>query len=98
MPSLIGQGTADRQLRVRIPDAPIGSQIPKEVSDWMAAVVRNLALADEIRQQPLARGYTISGTYTDTRSLNFDTATLDNLLAFVCTLVTDLKKGGILAG
>ena len=42
----------------------------------------------------LAQAFTITGTYTTTRTLNVATATLPDLIAFVATWVADRQKGG----
>ena len=42
----------------------------------------------------IAQNFTITGSYTATRTLNVSTAALSDLIAFVATLVSDLQKGG----
>lgn len=42
----------------------------------------------------IATNFTITGAFTDTRTLDVTSATLADVRAFIATLITDLKKGG----
>ena len=42
----------------------------------------------------IAAPYTIEGDYTETRTLNVETATLEEVKAFIATFIGDLKRGG----
>jgi hypothetical protein len=42
----------------------------------------------------IAAPYEITGSYTETRSLDVGTSTLAETQAFIATLITDLKRGG----
>lgn len=42
----------------------------------------------------IAQGFTVTGAYTTTRSLNTGTAVLADLIAFVATFISDCQKGG----
>lgn len=42
----------------------------------------------------IASAFTISGTYTQTRTLNVAAPTVANIAAVLATLIDDLKRGG----
>lgn len=42
----------------------------------------------------IAQAFTIEGDYTETRTLNVETATLEETKAFIATLIADLQRGG----
>jgi len=42
----------------------------------------------------IAAAFTIEGDYTETRTLNVGTSTLEETQAFIATLIGDLKRGG----
>lgn len=42
----------------------------------------------------IAQAFTITGSYTETRTLDAGTATLADLRAFIATFINDLKRGG----
>ena len=42
----------------------------------------------------IANGYTITGSYTATRTLNVGVSTLAQTQAFLATLIADLQRGG----
>ncbi len=42
----------------------------------------------------IAQNFTITGAYTDTRTLDVSTATLPDLIAFVATYIADMQRGG----
>ncbi len=42
----------------------------------------------------IAAAFTITGAYTETRTLNVGTSTLAQTQAFLATLIEDLKRGG----
>lgn len=42
----------------------------------------------------IANAFTISGTYTATRTLNVTSPTLANIAAVLATLIADLQRGG----
>lgn len=44
--------------------------------------------------ETVADAYTISGTFTETRTLNVTTPSTANLAAVLATIITDLKKRG----
>jgi len=42
----------------------------------------------------IAQGYTITGTFTQTRNLNVTSPTLANIAAVLATLLLDFQQGG----
>jgi hypothetical protein len=63
--------------------------------NWLHAQLRAIEAASrENDLVTIANAFTISGTYTTTRTLNVATATLSDLIAFVATFIDDCKKGG----
>jgi len=42
----------------------------------------------------LGQGFTITGTYTETRELDLSTPTAANVAAVLATLITDMQRGG----
>lgn len=42
----------------------------------------------------IAAPYTVTGDFTETRTLNVGTSTLEETQAFLATLINDLKRGG----
>ena len=57
--------------------------------------IREIALASaEVDLTDISNAFTVSGTYTPTRTLDVTTPTLQNLVAFVATFIDDCKRGG----
>lgn len=48
----------------------------------------------EVDLLDIANAFTITGTYTETRTLNVGTSTLAETQAFVATFISDCKRGG----
>lgn len=42
----------------------------------------------------IGAAYTINGAFTETRTLNVSSPTIDNVAAVLATLIADLKRGG----
>lgn len=42
----------------------------------------------------IAKSFTITGSYTETRTLNVGTSTLAQTQAFIATFISDCKRGG----
>ena len=42
----------------------------------------------------IAAAFEVTGSYTETRTLNVGTSTLEETQAFIATLIADLKRGG----
>lgn len=42
----------------------------------------------------IGSAYTISGSFTETRTLNVSSPTIANVAAVLATLISDLKRGG----
>lgn len=57
--------------------------------------LREIELASaEFNIVDIAAAFTITGSYTETRTLNVGVSTLAQTQAFIATLVEDLKRGG----
>lgn len=61
---------------------------------WAHRALKTIERASFEDIETLFDDLTISGTYTDTRTLDADTATLADLIAFVATLISDIQKRG----
>jgi hypothetical protein len=48
----------------------------------------------EVDLLDIANAFTVSGTYTQTRTLNVTAPTLANAVAFLATFIDDCKRGG----
>lgn len=60
-----------------------------------ASAIREIELASaEIDLLDIANGFTITGTFTETRTLNVGVSTLAETQAFIATLIDDFKRGG----
>jgi hypothetical protein len=66
--------------------------------------VKDQAVRDALREVELASAefhildivapFTVTGVYTETRTLNVGVSTLAQTQAFLATLISDLKRGG----
>lgn len=66
---------------------------PGEVA-WAVRSLKTIERASFEDAETIFDDLTITGTYTATRTLDADTATLSDLIAFVATLVSDIQKRG----
>lgn len=63
--------------------------------DAARSAIREIELASaENDLLDIANGFTITGTYTETRTLNVGTSTLAETQAFIATFISDCKRGG----
>jgi hypothetical protein len=61
----------------------------------VATALREIELASaEVDLTDIAIAFTISGTYTPTRTLNVTSPTLANAVAVLATFIDDCKRGG----
>jgi hypothetical protein len=80
--------------KVTISSSPT-SPDPKVQAAFLEKQVRMLAQASQENDVvDIASAFTITGTYTTTRSLNASTAALADVINVFCTLLADLKAGG----
>lgn len=71
-----------------------GSEPPEQIQ-WLTDRVRDLAEASSDNQTTdIAGAFSITGAFTTARSLNTGTATLADVINVLCTLITDLQRGG----
>ena len=60
-----------------------------------ADALKEIELASaEFNILDIASAFTITGSYTDTRTLNVGVSTLAETQAFLATFIEDLKRGG----
>ncbi|MFA5951553.1 MAG: hypothetical protein WC807_14840 [Hyphomicrobium sp.] len=62
---------------------------------WALEAFREIERASYEDIAEVADAYTVTGTLTETRSLDVDTPTAANIAAVLGTLLTDLKKRGV---
>jgi hypothetical protein len=66
-----------------------GQEIP-----WLVNAVRKIELASYEDIEAVFDAVTISGAYTETRTLTPSTATASDIANLLATLITDIKKRG----
>lgn len=72
---------------------PQGS--PEQKMQWFEAAIREISGAStDNNTQDIAAAFTISGAYTETRTLNVTAPSLANIAAVIATLLADLQRGG----
>lgn len=65
-----------------------------QTQDDIVRALRQIEEASNDDINTVADGYTLTGTLTDSRTIHVTTGTLAELLQFVGTLISDLKKRG----
>lgn len=67
-----------------------------EIKDLAARdAIKEIELASaEVDLLDIANGFTITGTFTETRTLNVGVSTLAETQAFIATFINDCKRGG----
>lgn len=59
------------------------------------SALKEIELASaEVDLLDIANAFTITGSYTETRTLNVGTSTLAETQAFIATFIADCKRGG----
>jgi len=73
----------------------ISASIGRIQDHAMRDALREIELASaEWNTVDIAAAFEITGTYTETRTLNVGVSTLAQTQAFIATLINDLKRGG----
>lgn len=72
----------------------LGRPSGSEDIGWAHRALKEIERASIEDIEQVMDDYTIEGTFTETRTLDGGAATLDELRAFVATLVQDLQKRG----
>lgn len=68
---------------------------PQQQIMWLISAVQELARASaDENLVDIGKAYTVTGTFTDTRTLDVSTATLPDVIALLATLIGDLQRGG----
>lgn len=65
--------------------------IPQNIQDVFSEIFRASQDGDLV---DIGQGFTLSGTYTETRTLNLTSPTAANVAAVLATLITDMQRGG----
>lgn len=71
-----------------------GKPIPGQETQWLVNAMRKVELASYEDIEAVFDAYTISGAYTETRTLTPSTATASDIANLIATLITDVKKRG----
>lgn len=73
-----------------------GSQLPgpKGFEQYVNGALQAIEQASAEDVEAVVAEFTITGTLTERRTIDAGTATLAELRDFLCTMVTDIKKGG----
>ncbi len=66
----------------------------EDIDDFIARALEQISQASDEDALTIADAFTVTGTYTPTRTLNAGTATTAQLAAFVATFISDLTKRG----
>lgn len=61
---------------------------------WTHQAIKEIETASIEDAEQIFNDYTITGSFTETRTLDVSTAALPDLIAFIATLVTDIQKRG----
>lgn len=70
------------------------SQMPGVPPNIQAIFNEIFSASQENDTADLANAFTISGSFTATRTLNVTSPTVANIAAVLATLITDLQRGG----
>lgn len=75
---------------------PVSLGVPASENDfqWVIRAMREIENASRIGGDTIADGYTIDGTFTETRTLDLNTPSAANIAAVLATLLTDMKRRG----
>ncbi|KQZ49705.1 hypothetical protein ASD54_12260 [Rhizobium sp. Root149] len=71
-----------------------GAPAKGQETDWIIQSLRKIEQATFEDIEQTFDALTITGSFTETRTINPSTATTAELAAFVATFVTDIKKRG----
>lgn len=67
---------------------------PADFERWVTAALREIETASYDDVQTVADAFTITGTLTETRTIDVSTPTAANCAAVIATFLSDLKKRG----
>lgn len=74
----------------------LGQSISKADFDrWVEEALREIERASYEDIAEVADGFSITGSFTETRILDVSSPSTANIAAFLATFITDLKKRGI---
>jgi hypothetical protein len=72
----------------------LGNPSSSADTGWAVRSLKAIERASYEDAELIFDDYTVTGTFTETRTLDVATATLPDLIAFIATLVTDIQKRG----
>lgn len=72
----------------------LGSPLKDGDLHWMMRALREIENASYEDTSEVADAFTISGTLTETRTLDVDSPTASNIAAVLATFIADLKRRG----
>lgn len=73
--------------------APVGSS-PEAFRAWAIQALKKIELASNEDIETIFQAYIVTGAFPVTREIDVATATLSDVIAFLATLITDVKQGG----
>lgn len=71
-----------------------GSPLPKQELKWMMDSLREIERASIEDIETVVGELDVTGTVTETRTLDVDTATATDIANFLATFISDVKKRG----
>lgn len=71
-----------------------GNPLPGGFERWAASALREVERASAEDVEAVVADFTVTGTITETRTLNASTATATDLRNVLATLITDIQKRG----
>ena len=72
----------------------LGSPLGADDTQWAFNALKQIEQASYEDIEGTFDDFTITGTFTETRTLNASTATLSDVVAFIATMVSDIQKRG----
>jgi hypothetical protein len=71
-----------------------GAPPPNDFAAWVEDCFREIERASLEDVESIVSEFRVTGTVTTLRTINAETATVDDLRNFVATLITDIKRRG----
>lgn len=69
-------------------------QVGAGFEEWVRQCLREIETASYEDVSEVADGFTVDGTFTETRTLDLDSPSEANIAAVLATFITDMKKRG----
>lgn len=71
-----------------------GDPLPGGFEAWVKDALRQIENASLLDVEQIMLEYTVTGAFTETRTLDTATATLPDVVNFLATLISDIQRGG----